>query len=401
MVVSGGDHGTPAADADEPDQLAEGVGEEPGQLIADVGAPAPPAVEEGEHAIEPEEPGLPAAGVEDAPAMQTHAGRARRSNFGVPPERLNFSAQAPVDPQSRKDKRKRRRRRGPRGPRPHRRKPSEKPAAVRHSKLPPRRGMQPHLPDGVEPVVVAAAWAFLGEGTTAAGDVRADMERLARVASEERPVDVPWREPNPKSVREALSRPDAAEWQRAIDEEVASCLEFGVWTPVELPHGKQALPSHFVLERKRCGRYKARLVAGGHRQTHGLDFDETYAPVCSFRTLRMVLAVAAHEDLELRQFDIRTAFLNGELREEVYIRQPNGARLGRAGQVLRLYRALYGLRQAGRAWNKRLEAALLEKGFVQSDSEPSSLDSARRSGSNHGHVLRGRWVGGCPHCGRG
>jgi hypothetical protein len=85
----------------------------------------------------------------------------------------------------------------------------------------------------------------------------------------------------------------------------------------------------------------------------------------------MVLAVAAHEDLELRQFDIRTAFLNGELQEEVFIRQPAGAALGREGQVLRLHRALYGLRQAGRAWNQRLEAALRDKGFVQSDSDPS------------------------------
>ena len=141
----------------------------------------------------------------------------------------------------------------------------------------------------------AAAWAFL-VGMAAAADVRSDMERLARAASEVRPAqESPLREPNPTSVRDALSRDDAAEWQRAIDEEVASCLEFGVWTATDLPPGKQALPSHFVLERKRCGRYKARLVAGGHRQTHGLDFDETYAPVCSLRTLRMVLAVAAHD----------------------------------------------------------------------------------------------------------
>jgi hypothetical protein len=149
-------------------------------------------------------------------------------------------------------------------------------------------------------------------------------------------------------------------------------MDYEVWEEVDLPPTKQALPSRFVLERKRDGRYKARLVAGGHKQQHGLDFDETYAPVCGLRTMRMVLAVAAHEDLEMRQFDIRTAFLNGELAEEVYIRAPAGAPgLANRARVLRLHRALYGLRQAGRAWNKRLEAELLAKGFTQSSADPS------------------------------
>jgi hypothetical protein len=121
----------------------------------------------------------------------------------------------------------------------------------------------------------------------------------------------------PKTVAEALSRQDADRWQAATDEELASCRTFGVWENCELPTGKQALPSRFVFERKRDGRYKASLVAGGHRQQHGLDFADTFAPVCSYRTMRMILAVSAHEDLVLRQFNIRTAFLNGELEEEV------------------------------------------------------------------------------------
>ena len=175
----------------------------------------------------------------------------------------------------------------------------------------------------------------------------------------------------PRSVAEALSRSDAAEWQSAIDDEIASCLKFRVWTEVDLPPGKQALPSHFVFDRKRCGRYKARLVAGGHRQQYGLDYDETFAPTCAFRTLRMVLATCAHEDLELRQFDIRTAFLNADLDEEVYLRKPRGVDLGDPDKVLRLWRALYGLKQAQRSWNKTLEAGLRAKGFVQSNSDPA------------------------------
>jgi hypothetical protein len=97
---------------------------------------------------------------------------------------------------------------------------------------------------------------------------------------------------SPSTVQEALSGPDAAEWQAAIDEEVQACLAHNVWEPCKLPAGKHALPTRFVLARKRDGRYKARLVAGGHRQRPGRDFQETFAPVCSYRTLRMVLAVS-------------------------------------------------------------------------------------------------------------
>jgi hypothetical protein len=91
------------------------------------------------------------------------------------------------------------------------------------------------------------------------------------------------------------------------------------------------------------------------------------------RTFRMIAAVVAHEGLVMRQFDICTAFLNGELPEEVYIRPPVGLDppLAAPGEVLRLLRALYGLRQAGRAWNKRLETELLARGFVQSQADPS------------------------------
>ena len=87
----------------------------------------------------------------------------------------------------------------------------------------------------------------------------------------------------------------------------------------------------------------------------------------------MMLAVAAHEDLELRQFDVRTAFLNAPLDSEVYLRPPSGFEhlAGGPGRVLRLHRALYGLRQASRAWNKQLERELTARGFVQSDADPS------------------------------
>jgi hypothetical protein len=178
---------------------------------------------------------------------------------------------------------------------------------------------------------------------------------------------------SPGTVSDALSGPDAPTWQAAIDEEILSCLAKDVWIPCELPDGKRSLPTQFVLTRKRYGRYKARLVAGGQRHCPEIDFQDTFAPICLYRTLRMILAISAHEGMVLRQFDICNAFLNGELEEEVYVRPPVGAEHLAVGErrVLRLRRALYGLRQAPRARNQCLEGKLREKGFKQSEADPS------------------------------
>jgi hypothetical protein len=178
---------------------------------------------------------------------------------------------------------------------------------------------------------------------------------------------------------------EAVCWQAADQVEIDAILQLGTWESggCVLPAGKQALPTHFVRNLKRDGRYKSRLVAVGHKQRPGVDFNETFAPVCSYRTLRMMLEVAEHAGLVLRQFDTKTAFLHGYLKEEVYVRPPRGWEhlAGGSGRVLRLCRALYGLRQAPRAWNQRLEAELTARGFVQSNADPSlwilySMDGA-------------------------
>jgi hypothetical protein len=215
-----------------------------------------------------------------------------------------------------------------------------------------------------------ASFVELGGESTWCGEVAADVCSLAATAATSGPHShaLP-----PRSVAEALARQDAHKWQAAIDAELGSCRSFGVWDERDLPTGKQALPSFFIFEIKRDGRYKARLVAGGHRQQQGLDYDDTYASVASYRTLRMMMAISAHEDLELRQFDVSTAFLNGMLKEEVYLRPPVGLEgiVGQVGRVLKLNRAIYGLRQASRAWNQRLEGELSSRGFMQSDADPS------------------------------
>jgi hypothetical protein len=173
---------------------------------------------------------------------------------------------------------------------------------------------------------------------------------------------------DPATVAEALSRPDADCWQKAIDDELQSLRDRDTWEVVPLPPGARAVGSKFVLERKRDGRYKARLVAKGYSQREGIDYEQTFAPVSSHATLRTFLALAG--DLEIRQIDIKTAFLYGDLEETVYLQHPPGCP-GPPGTACKLKHALYGLKQANRQWHLKFKERLLAKGFVSSQADPA------------------------------
>lgn len=117
-------------------------------------------------------------------------------------------------------------------------------------------------------------------------------------------------------------------------------------------------------------KYKARLVAKGYIQRRGIDFDEVFAPVARLQSVRLLLAVAAREGWEVHHMDVKSAFLNRELLEEVYGAQPAGfEKKGSEHKVLKLKKALYGLRQAPRAWNAKLDSSLLSLGFQKSTAE--------------------------------
>ena len=141
------------------------------------------------------------------------------------------------------------------------------------------------------------------------------------------------------------------------------CFEY-----TERPRGKKVIPVHWIYSVKvdahgNVIRYKARLVAQGCRQIQGIDVDEVFAPTSSFGARRVLLCKAAAEDMEIHQLDIKTAFLNGDLEEEVYVTQPPGFHNG-GPQVCRLRKALYGLKQAPRAWYHTLDATLAKHGFT-------------------------------------
>ncbi|KAI4365602.1 hypothetical protein MLD38_021570 [Melastoma candidum] len=111
-------------------------------------------------------------------------------------------------------------------------------------------------------------------------------------------------------------------------------------------------------------RNKARLVAKGYSQSKGIDYDETYAPVARLEAIRLLLAYACYNDFKLFQMDVKSAFLNGEIKEEVYVDQPPGFEDPKKDDhVYKLDKALYGLKQAPRAWYERLSQFLIEKGY--------------------------------------
>lgn len=186
-------------------------------------------------------------------------------------------------------------------------------------------------------------------------------------------------ESEPLTAAEAMRRPDAAEWRRAMEAEMESLQQHDTWNVEKTPTGVQPLPVRWVFKIKEeadgSKRYKARLVAKGFRQREGVDFEDVFAPVSKGSTLRALLSVVAVEDLHLHQLDIKTAFLNGKLTEEVWVEQPEGFQQQDSSFSCHLQRALYGLKQAPRAWFTELRTALQQLGFQQSAADPALFSS--------------------------
>uniref|UniRef100_A0A8I7B3U5 Polyprotein n=1 Tax=Hordeum vulgare subsp. vulgare TaxID=112509 RepID=A0A8I7B3U5_HORVV len=175
----------------------------------------------------------------------------------------------------------------------------------------------------------------------------------------------------PSNYEEAMAGPDSNKWLEAMKSEIGSMYENKVWTLVDLPDERRAIENKWIFKKKTDANgnvtvYKARLVAKGFRQIQGVDYEETFSPVAKLKSVRIMLAIAAFYDYEIWQMDVKTAFLNGNLKEELYMMQPEGFVDPKgANKVCKLQRSIYGLVQASRSWNIRFNEVIKAFGFIQ------------------------------------
>jgi transposase InsO family protein len=187
-------------------------------------------------------------------------------------------------------------------------------------------------------------------------------------------VDTSFALAKPANLRTALDDPI---WKAAMQAEFDSHMENGTWDLID-PTGMDIaiLPCHWVHNVKefadnRPNLAKSRLVAGGNKQVNGKDYDVTFSPVIRRASLNIIFAIVASQDLELHQMDVKTAFLNGHLAEDVYMSQPPGFRdPGHPNKICHLRRSIYGLKQSSRAWNKTMDEFLKQLQFQTSGDDP-------------------------------
>ena len=180
----------------------------------------------------------------------------------------------------------------------------------------------------------------------------------------------------PTTYQEAMLDPDSEKWLEAMKSEIQSMYDNQVWTLIDPPEGTKTIGCKWVFKKKtdmdgKVHTYKARLVAKGFKQTHGIDYDETFSYVAMLKSIRILIAIAAYHDYEIWQMDVKTAFLNGNLLEDVYMTQLEGfLQPKNSGKVCKLQRSIYGLKQASWSWNLHFDESVKGFGFVKNEYEP-------------------------------
>ncbi|WZZ15660.1 hypothetical protein YC2023_108749 [Brassica napus] len=176
------------------------------------------------------------------------------------------------------------------------------------------------------------------------------------------------------------------EWKESVGAEAGAMIKNDTWYESELPKGKKAVSSRWIFTIKylangQIDRKKTRLVARGFTQTYGEDYIDTFAPVAKLHTVRIVLSIATNLEWDLWQMDVKNAFLQGELEDEVYMLPPPGLEhLVKPGNVLRLKKAIYGLKQSPRAWYRKLSTTLNGRGFRKSELDHTLFTLVTSSG---------------------
>lgn len=177
----------------------------------------------------------------------------------------------------------------------------------------------------------------------------------------------------PERVKDLKGREDESFWINAMEKEIESIKTNNTWAEVEEPKNAEILTTKWVfafkpLEEKIEDRYKARLVVRGFAQHKSFDYDNLYSPVAKMSTIRTLLSLGNQQNFYFTQLDVKTAFLNGELKENVFIYPPEMIKC-KDGNVLQLNKSLYGLKQASKCWNNKINNFLLKLGFIRSNAD--------------------------------
>lgn len=178
----------------------------------------------------------------------------------------------------------------------------------------------------------------------------------------------------PKTYDQAMKSIDKDKWIQAMQEELDSLIKNMTWVLVDRPAKQKAVGCKWIFKRKievvdgvETIRFKARLVAKGYTQKEGVDYNEIFSPVVKHCSIRLLLSIVAQDDLELEQLDVKTAFLHGELKETIYMEQPEGFIVpGCEGKVCLLKKSLYGLKQSSRQWYLRFDKHMEKIGYTRS-----------------------------------
>ena len=177
----------------------------------------------------------------------------------------------------------------------------------------------------------------------------------------------------PRTFKQALSSAESTQWKLAMDKEHNILIENDTYELVELPYGEKAVPGRwvYILKPDQVGttKHRARWCAKGFHQEHGVNYEETFSPTAKIQSTRMVVQVAAQDDMIVGQMDVNAAYLNADIDCDVYMQQPDGY-VEDPSKVCKLKKAIYGLKQAGRQWNCLLNECLSKDGFVKSEADP-------------------------------
>lgn len=195
----------------------------------------------------------------------------------------------------------------------------------------------------------------------------------------------------PTCYQEIAKNQNRVKWEKAVEEELNSLIQNKTWALVQKPKNVNIVDSKWVFTIKHdkngnLTKYKARLVARGFNQLYKLDYDETFAPVARISTLRCLLAFANQYKLLIHQMDVKTAFLNGDLKEDIFMKVPDGIDIKNVNIVCKLNKSLYGLKQSARCWNECFDKTLKQHGFIN-----SSVDRCLYL-QNNGHINKNIYV---------